>query len=133
MYKFIGRGDQNLTLHFGDTASYDLKLSYLLKNNTSIAATSELALPPDTAYQRVILNSLSPKPKEIVLDNDGNWLARYDMLPLSNLDVTADLSVIISPNPIYFDPSSSSPVAEDKYWEQSSGIKRLAANLKNPK
>lgn len=131
-YVFTGSGDQNLTLHFGTTASYDLKLSYLLKNNTSIAATSELALPPDTAYQRVFLNDISPKPTEIVLDSDGNWLARYDLPPLSKLDVKADLSTIVSPTPIYFDPSSSTPMSEDAYWEQSSNIKRLATNLKNP-
>lgn len=131
-YKFSGSGDQNLTLHFGDTASYDLKLSYLLKNTTSIAATSEFALPPDTAHQRVILNGLNPKPLEIVIDSDGNWLARYELPPLSKLDITADLSVIVSPSPIYFDPSSSSPVGEDQYWEQVGSIKRLATNLKNP-
>lgn len=131
-YKFSGSGDQNLTLHFGDSASYDLKLSYLLKNSTSIASTSELALPPDTAYQRVVLNRLEPEPKEIVLDSDGNWLARYDLAPLSKLEVTADLSIVVSPTPRYFDPSSSSPMGEDQYWEQSSGIKRLATNLKNP-
>lgn len=131
-YKFSGSGDQNLTLHFGDSASYDLKLSYLLKNATSIASISELALPPDTAYQRVVINRISPEPKEIVLDSDGNWLARYDLAPLSKLEVTADLSILVSPNPLYFDPSSSSPMGEDQYWEQSSGIKRLATNLKNP-
>ena len=131
-YVFAGSGDQNLTLHFGTTASYDLKLSYLLKNNTSITATSELALPPDTAYQRVVINDISPKPTEIVLDSDGNWLARYDLPPLSKLDVKADLSIIVSPTPIYYDPSSSTPMGEDTYWEQSSSVKRLATNLKNP-
>lgn len=131
-YVFTGSGDQNLTLHFGTTASYDLKLFYLLKNNTSIAATSELALPPDTAYQRVVLNDINPKPTEIVLDSDGNWLARYLLPPLSKLDVKADLSIIVSPTPVYFDPSSSSPMNEDVYWEQSSSVKRLATNLKNP-
>jgi len=131
-YEFSGSGDQNLTLHFGTAASYDLKLTYLLKNNTSMGATSELALPPDTAYQRVVINSIRPEPKEIVLDSDGNWLARYDLTPLSKLEVLADLSVVVSPNPIYFDPSSSSPMGQDQYWEQSSGVKRLATNLKNP-
>lgn len=131
-YVFTGSGDQNLTLHFGTTASYDLKLSYLLKNNTSIAATSELALPPDTAYQRVVLNNIDPKPTEIVLDSDGNWLARYLLRPLSKQDVIADLSIVVSPTPVYFDPSSSTPLGEDTYWEQSSSVKRLATNLKNP-
>ncbi len=131
-YVFTGSGDQNLTLHFGTTASYDLKLSYLLKNNTSIAATSELALPPDTAYQRVVINEISPKPTEIVLDSDGNWLARYQLPPHSKQDVIADLSIIVSPTPVYFDPSSSAPMGEDTYWEQSSSVKRLATNLKNP-
>ncbi|GAB4027232.1 MAG: hypothetical protein Fur0011_4730 [Candidatus Microgenomates bacterium] len=132
-YVFTGSGDQNLTLHFGTTASYDLKLFYLLKNTTSITATSELALPPDTAYQRVVLNDINPKPTEIVIDSDGNWLARYLLPPLSKLDVKADLSIIVSPTPIYFDPSSSAPMREDEYWEQSSSIKQLATNLKNPK
>lgn len=131
-YQFVGSGDQNLTLHFGTSASYDLKLNYLLKNTTSIEALSELALPPDTAYQRVILNKIDPQPREIVVDSDGNWLARYKLSPLSKLEVTAELSVLVSPNPIYFDPSSGSPLGEELYWEQGSSVKRLAANLKNP-
>lgn len=132
VYQFVGSGDQNLTLHFGKSASYDLKLNYLLKNTTSIEALSELALPPDTAYQRVILNKLDPKPKEVVVDSDGNWLARYQLGALSKLEVTAEVSVIVSPNPIYFDPSSSTPLGEELYWEHGSSVKRLAANLKNP-
>ncbi len=131
-YRFVGSGDQNLTLHFGTSASYDLSLQYLLKNTTGTRATSELALPPDTAYQQVILNELRPEPLEIVVDNDGNWLARYDVDPLTTLAVTAKLTVTVAPNPIYFDPSSSTPLDNADYWEQSSAIKRLATTLKTP-
>lgn len=131
-YVFEGQGDQNLTLHFGTSANYDLSLNYQLRNNTSISALSELALPPDTGYQRVILNSLEPKPNEIILDSDGNWLARYTLPPLSKLDVVATLTINVSPTPVYYDPSSSTPTNEEPFWEQSSDIKRLATNLKNP-
>lgn len=132
LYRFVGGGDQSLTLHFGNEARYRLNLNYLLKNTTSSTATSELALPPDTGYQTVALDSLTPEPTEIVVDSDGNWLARYPLPPASKLEVNAVLDLTVSPTPVYFDPSTSRPLGSKSYWEQTSSIKRLATQLKSP-
>ncbi|TXH00449.1 MAG: transglutaminase domain-containing protein [Candidatus Moraniibacteriota bacterium] len=132
-YRFIGHGSDTLTLHFGKSATYDVSLKYQLKNTTSIAATTEIALPPDTPYQKVYLHELEPKPLEIVVDPDGNWLARYQLAPLEKRTVTANLSLTVTNSPLYFDPSISSPLGESKYWQRNQAINRLAEQLKTPK
>lgn len=133
LYRFIGSGDQSLTLHFGNFATYSMTLDYVLKNTTATTATTEIAIPPDTPYQRVSLENIYPQPEEIVVDSDGNWLARYLLDPASKKNVEVSLSLIVSPIPRFFDPSTSSPLAAEKYWEHSSQVRRLATQLKNPR
>ncbi len=132
-YKFVGHGDESLTIHFGNQAHYKLDLTYELKNTTTTATTTEIAIPPDTAYQQIYLDKIEPQPLEIVLDSDGNWLARYPLSPLEFKEVKATLYVVVTTTPTYFDPSSSIPTGVAKYWEQDSNVKRLASQLKNPR
>jgi len=132
-YVFVGAGNVNITLLFGDQVTYQLSLGYDLKNPTGKTGPTEIALPPDTPYQQVILDSIDPAPNEIVLDQDGNWLARYELGYLEKKHVTARLYVTISPSPINYDPSTSLPVKTDKYWERNDQISSLAHQLKTPK
>lgn len=131
-YVFVGGGGDSLTALFGESVTYNVNLSYLLKNNSAGGGTTEIALPPDTPYQQVILREISPKPTEIVVDPDGNWLARYNISSLEKKTVTANLQITVDPEPIYFDPSTNLPKDVEPFWEQSSNIKNLARQLKSP-
>ena len=64
---------------FGDSQTYEMKLTYNLFNPKSTPIYTEIALPPDTLYQKTTLTSLVPPPKSIYQDLDGNLLARYDL------------------------------------------------------
>lgn len=66
---------------FGDFQTYDMKLTYNLQNPKSTPIYTEIALPPDTLYQKTALLSLDPSPKSVYQDEDGNLLARYDLDP----------------------------------------------------
>jgi len=79
---------------YGTEQYFDVTLKYSL-SNTSMTQRKllGLALPPDTAFQKVTLNSLSPKPHTVERDEDGNWIAYYDVLPAHTTNVTADLAV----------------------------------------
>ncbi len=79
---------------YGNLQAFSLSLSYFLQNTKITPATGEIALPPDTAFQKVILHSLEPKPVLIRQDDDGNWLAQYALKPNQKLDIRTSLTVL---------------------------------------
>lgn len=66
---------------FGDKQYYQTKLTYHLKNPKIFPFYTYIALPPDTLYQQIYLESLEPQPLSVSLDQDGNYLARYVLNP----------------------------------------------------
>ena len=81
---------------YGDRQYAKFTLRYYLENPGVTTIAQEIALPPDTAFQHVSIDSLSPKPEGIVRDTDGNWLARYTLKPGQKLSIEAVVSVSIS-------------------------------------
>ncbi len=123
---------------YGTTQSFDTHLSYYIQNSTVTSATEEIALPPDTAYQKVTIVSINPQPDSVVRDTDGNWLARYTMLPGASYTVQAVLhiDVTLGPRAGYTDdqPDASLYTSQQKYWEtQNPKIEALAKQYTTPK
>jgi len=85
---------------YGKYQKFSLSLVYDLENNKSGKVTTEIAIPPDTAHQKIILQTLKPEPLYMTKDTDGNWMARYEMGPKSILKVEADILAYIFLNPI---------------------------------
>ncbi len=134
-YTFIGHQSDSLTLLFGDSVTYHLNLTYELKNKELKAGISELALPPDTSYQSVILDKIVPPPLNIRTDSDGNWLASYNLKAQEKLLVEADLYVTVRPTPTLPDPSLTNFIKTNhsKYWEPNVQIvEDLSTQLKTP-
>lgn len=123
---------------YGTMQAFGLTLSYYVENVNVIPQTAEIALPPDTAYQNVILQSLDPKPKTVIRDEDGNWLARYDLLPAQRLDILAKITVLITLVPragVTETLSDPKPyLTSQKYWEVTNPqIQELAQLHKTPR
>jgi len=129
-------GTSGISIAFGDYQIYDYNLKYHLVNKNLFPITTEIALPPSTNYQDVIIDRLSPRPMEVRIDKDGNWLAKYYLYPSKNLDITANGKVKIFLKP------KKEPLAKDleeeylkerPYWETSNPkIKALAKELRTP-
>ena len=135
IYTFSGHLSDSLSLLFGKSVTYQLNLTYELKNKDLSSADSELALPSDTSYQHILLANLTPPPKDIHLDGDGNWLARYNLNGQANLEVSATLYATIYPQPTLFDPSGTTfeKTLHSKFWDTTSGVvTNLASSLKTP-
>ncbi|MEA2020686.1 MAG: transglutaminase domain-containing protein [Patescibacteria group bacterium] len=63
---------------FGEFQVYSLNLKFYLENPLKQKAYLDMPLPPDILdQQKVIYQKLSPAPKKIYVDEDGNYLARY--------------------------------------------------------
>lgn len=126
-----------VSIAYGDEQTFELELSYHLSNPQSNRVYTEVAIPPDTAYQRVNILSIQPQPVSMQRDVDGNWLARYDLDPKEEIDVTVDIVVSITLEPRasfisqqgdlepYLDPT--------RYWQaDSEAVLNLAQKYRTP-
>ena len=122
---------------YGTQQVFDLTLSYHLENQKVTPDTQEITLPPDTAYQTVSINELTPKPDTVRRDTDGNWLARYTLTPGGKLDISARLTatITLAPKETKTDTSTlDSYLKPDQYWEtENSKIVSLANAYRTPR
>ncbi|HEX7042635.1 MAG TPA: transglutaminase family protein [Patescibacteria group bacterium] len=128
-------GKSGISIAFGKSQIYDFRLLYHLENKDLLPITTDVALPPNTNYQDVYITSMTPKPTNVRVDKDGNWLATYSLAPSQKVDVEVDGAVSVSLYPKESDLSKSDKILytePEKYWQQSSDIKNLAAKLKTP-
>lgn len=86
---------------FGTHQLYNLNLTYHLQNTKAIPVYTEVAFPPDTSFQKIFISSVSPQPTDVSIDQDGNYIARYDLRPNEKKDVILHelVSVMKSPRP----------------------------------
>lgn len=134
--KYIGFPNDSISLFFNEEVHYRLKLLYGLTNPTSSRSNTEIALPPDTQYQKITLDQISPPPSHIRIDSDGNWLAEYALEPNSFRQVEVVTYVSVRPQAHYLFPHdlpSNSLTNKAKYWETDApNVTSLALQLKSP-
>ncbi|MBI5465303.1 transglutaminase domain-containing protein [Candidatus Gottesmanbacteria bacterium] len=138
-YWTINEGSrQGITIGFGDWQGFRFDLAYHLENSQMIPGTIDIALPPDTLYQKIILDKIDPPPSDIIVDEDGNWLAKYFLLPGQKQDIKVNglAQIFLTPRTDY--PKEDSQqirqkyLKSQKYWEQDEEINQLARELKIP-
>ncbi|TSC86051.1 MAG: Transglutaminase protein [Microgenomates group bacterium Gr01-1014_7] len=108
---------------FGTFQLFDFDLSYHLDNTNLVPILTSIALPPDTAYQDVILQRIEPQPLNVTVDDDGNYLAWYRLNRNQKIDVK-----VIGSAKLYSASKVKSPTLPgdlrakytktDKYWEK---------------
>lgn len=130
--------DSGISATFGQTQYFNFAIQYHLHNSNIYRIKTEIALPPDTAFQKLIYQTLDPQPTNITLDTDGNWLATYVLSPKQTLSVLATGSAQINLHPQADFPrypltSSSDYLQAQKYWEvDNPRIQELAEELRTP-
>ncbi len=123
---------------FGQFQVFNFTLNYHLENPLNRKAETEIALPPDTAFQKVYIRTLNPQPSNVRIDEDGNWLAVYSLNARERVDVVASGEVQIFSSfrsfPKPTDEILSKNLKETDYWQvNDSEIKALAQELKTPR
>lgn len=123
---------------YGTAQSFDTHLTYFIQNPAVTSTTTEIALPPDTANQTVTVSSITPKPDAVVRDTDGNWMARYTLLPgaTATVEVALHIEVFLQPKDGYTDdqPDHALYTGEQKYWEtKNPKIADLAKKYTTPR
>lgn len=123
---------------FGDYQLFSFDLSYHLLNPKFFPVYMEITLPSDTAYQKIRFGEIRPQPVSVRQDEDGNWLARYNLSSGEKINIIASGWVKIMSSPT-FDHSVENKnlnryLLEQKYWETSdSQVQKLASELKTPR
>jgi len=123
---------------FGQTQYFDFSLNYHLNNPNIYQIETEIALPPDTSFQKVILQTLDPQPNNITTDLDGNWLATYTLSAKQTLNIlaTGSAQINLQPQadfPRYELTDNSNYLSKQKYWETDNPrIQELAHQLQTP-
>jgi len=127
-----------ITAGFGLFQVFSFDINYHLENPLNKQSSTQIAVPPDTSLQRVYFQSMQPKPDNITLDADGNWIATYTLSPRQRFDVKliGSVQIFSSPRP-FLTPSQetlNNNLATSEYWDiNNSEIQKLASELKTPK
>ncbi len=134
---FFPREGEGVTALFGTEQVFNLTLLYHLQNTGQNPGLAQIALPPDTPYQKVYYRSLEPRPKNIQADEDGNWIATYEIPAQTTVEVTTELQTFLTltPNPMRPQPPVTSAYTQDQpYWQtHDSVIQALAKQYTQPK
>ena len=130
--------ESGISATFGQTQYFDFSLQYHLNNSNIYQVKTEIALPPDTAFQKVILQTLDPPPENIILDPDGNWLATYLLSAKQTLSILATGSAQINLRPQadfprYILTDDTNYLSSQKYWEvDNPRIQEIGNELRTP-
>lgn len=112
--------DQSVSAIFGNRQIFDLKLNYYLDNPTSQNALTQITLPPENPYQKVYYINLDPMPKNIKEDQDGNFIATYE-IPANNsfnVELFAQVMLTLTEDALIpFKPVLPEHLNEQKFWE----------------
>ncbi len=131
-------GSNGVLAVFGQWQTFDFSLDYELENSKTTPGIGKISLPPDSLYQDIYYESLSPLPLNVEVDANGNWEASYEVPANSVLKIQADGHVNLFSSPKKDFPQQRESLDQflkkDMYWETSDPqIKALAEKLKTPK
>src|SRR3989344_3578926 len=112
-----------ISADFGTNQLFDFDLIYHLENKNLVSALTNIALPPDTPFQDVIYQRIDPKPLNVTVDSDGNYLAWYRLNRSQKLDVRLIGSAKLYTNSKVKNPSLDEALRKkyteaQKYWEK---------------
>lgn len=129
--------EKGLSVLFGEKQIYGFSLTYHLYNPTGNRGVIQIALPPDTPYQKMLYADIEPRPDNIENDSDGNWIATYIMESSQEQTVTARGSALVYLKPTVPVPAiapTDAHLQPDQYWEvDNSIITGLATKYQTPR
>lgn len=122
---------------FGDCQIFNFEISYHLENPSFTFEKFQIPLPPDTLYQKIVYQKIEPEPEEIIVDEDGNWLASYKLGPKKELNIITSGSAQIHLKPTTNNQQPTTNLEDylkpQKYWEvDDPEIQGIAKKLKTP-
>jgi len=123
-----------INLAFGEFQVYAFNLVYHLENPVKQEMELEIAIPPDTAWQKVMYEAIAPEPINVRIDEDGNWLAKYVLGARARVDVNVlgKVQVFAEPRELGQESKNLESYLQPRdFWEtESPEIMRVARELR---
>lgn len=125
-----------VSIAYGDSQIYSFTLDYHLFNNKVFPINTQIAIPSNNNYQEITIGDIIPAPLDVEIDRDGNWLAKYKLLPsqVINIRVRGSAKVSYLPKKEELSPENRKLyLRQQPYWESNDPvIKKVAGELKTP-
>lgn len=126
--------NHGITAAYGEYQIFKFKLQYHLTNSTGKNEIQVISIPPDTAWQKIIINQISQLPENVTVDGDGNWLAEYKLAAATKKDINLEGYAYIysDPRPDFVPAGLNSVnnyLSQQDYWEITSAMKSKAEDL----
>lgn len=127
--------NKKILFAFGNYQIFDFNLKYFLENPKNYAISTEIAIPPQTESQNVVLDNINPPPQNITVDSDGNWLAQYQLKAMEKLEINVSgQSKIFSPTTYPIEIDTKNFIQEKKFWPVNNPkILKISQNFKGIK
>lgn len=111
-----------LTVFLGEYESYKFEIDREVANDGFFTKTYTLLIPPETAYQTVSVSEFTPIPKNVYLDQDGNWVSEITLKPrqTTKISVKGFVKVFQKPREGEWVGPTSNHLKSDAYWESDS-------------
>lgn len=115
--------ESGVSASFGNYQLFNFDLTYHLENPNLMPALFSVALPPDTSFQDVIYQSMEPKPLNVTVDQDGNYLAWFRVNRKQKLEVNLSGSAKLYTISKVRNPALSGELKKkytdtQQYWEK---------------
>ncbi|MBI3485723.1 transglutaminase domain-containing protein [Candidatus Daviesbacteria bacterium] len=130
--------DNGILANFGNFQYYKFNLKFNLTNNNFLPSLEKIPLPPQTEYQDIIISKIDPKPENVTIDQDGNFLAWYKIEPRKSIQVSIEGLSKLSftpkdPKPILSKEQSKDLISAKTFWEKDNPAisQKLAEIFKN--
>lgn len=129
-------GDRGIIASYGTQQTFSFNLVYHLLNESNQDQYQEIALPPDTAFQKVVLERLSEIPENVTIDADGNWIAKYLIKKDEVKKVIAEgvVHIVLDPDPRFKTTLSQEETklytdTSQEYWLVDENLRGRIENL----
>jgi len=108
---------------FGNVQFFDFSFGYDLKNDGLLPKIIQIPIPTDYRNQKVLINSIEPKPENVVTDFDGNYLASFKVGQRQSVHVQVQGFAKLSPGNdknMLSKEQKQIYTASQSYWEKDS-------------
>ena len=129
-------GKSGVSILYGQRQYYAFSLKYNISNPNLFPVKTEIALPPQTNYQNVVVSTFSIAPTNVTRDPDGNWIAEYRLLPQQKKEVVVKGYVEVlstGSEEILTSKQIKEYTSSKKHWTSNDAkIIEIARTLKTP-
>lgn len=132
--------DSGLSAAFGEFQLMDFDLNYNLENISPLPKKQSLAIPSDIrSRQEINIKSITPKPDNVSIDIDGNYIAEFLLKSFEKIDIKVlgqakiynrEINMALSGKVSKIPESFKYLTEENLYWEVSDlKIQKIAKEL----